>query len=206
MSADQIRYDLLTQDAMRQMVRHVMSGVARDGRLPGNHHFFITFLTKYRGVRLSPRLREQYAEEMTIILQHQFGNLQVNTTSFEVTLHFSGTAERLTVPFDAITQFFDPSVNFALKFELIKDETLAGASNEPGLTTGNKEVSAAALAPKSEPRTKRQNNPRGAGSEPPTLPARDGAKSSDTRTDNTKPAISENKSADVVSLDNFRKK
>ena len=203
MSADQIRYDLLTQDAMRQMVRHVMSGVARDGKLPGDHHFFITFLTKYRGVRLSPRLREQCPEEMTIILQHQFGNLQVNPTGFEVSLHFSGTPERLTVPFDAITQFFDPSVNFALKFEVMKGDA---AENETAPTSGKPEFSTVPLAPKSEQRTKRPGNPKGAGSEPPTLPARDGAKSSDTRTDNAKPAVSENKSADVVSLDNFRKK
>lgn len=188
---------------MRQMVRHVMSGVARDGKLPGDHHFFITFLTKYRGVRLSPRLREQYPEEMTIILQHQFGNLQVNPTGFEVSLHFSGTPERLTVPFDAITQFFDPSVNFALKFEVMTGDA---AENETAPTSGKPEFSTVPLAPKSEQRTKRPGNPKGAGSEPPTLPARDGAKSSDTRTDNAKPAVSENKSADVVSLDNFRKK
>ena len=116
MSTDLIRYDLLVQEALKGVVRRVLGDAARDG-LPGEHHFYVSFRTDHAGVRLSQRLREKYPQDMTIVLQHQFDGLTVNDQGFEVGLSFSGIAERLRVPFDALTGFFDPSVQFGLKFE-----------------------------------------------------------------------------------------
>ncbi|WGD28733.1 ClpXP protease specificity-enhancing factor SspB [Ancylobacter sp. WKF20] len=116
MSVDLIRYDLLVQDALRAVVRRVLVDVARDG-LPGDHHLYISFDTTNLGVRLSPRLKERYPEEMTIVLQHQFWDLIVTEAYFEVGLSFNGIPERLHVPFDSLKGFFDPSVKFGLQFE-----------------------------------------------------------------------------------------
>lgn len=114
--ADQIRYDILTQQALRGVVRSVLTDAAKKG-LPGDHHFFITFDTHADGVRMSDRLRAQYPEEMTVILQHQFWDLTVSEQGFDVGLSFGGITERLGIPFDAITAFVDPSVQFGLQFE-----------------------------------------------------------------------------------------
>jgi hypothetical protein len=117
---DQIRYDLLTQQALRGVVRDVLSDTAKKG-LPGDHHFYISFDTTAEGVRMSERLRAQYPNEMTIILQHQFWDLRVGDDEFEVGLSFGGVPERLTVPFEAINGFFDPSVQFGLQFEEVAE-------------------------------------------------------------------------------------
>lgn len=117
MAEDLIRYDILAQEALRGVVRKVLSEVARTG-LPGDHHFFISFVTRAPGVRLSQRLLEQYDKEMTIVLQNQFDGLKVTETGFEVGLSFDGRAEILVVPFSAIKGFFDPSVQFGLQFDV----------------------------------------------------------------------------------------
>ncbi|MGB8616312.1 MAG: ClpXP protease specificity-enhancing factor SspB, partial [Pseudolabrys sp.] len=109
--ADQIRYDLLTQQALRGVVRNVLSDTAKKG-LPGDHHFYISFDTRAEGVVVSPRLKAQYPKDMTIVLQHQFWDLTVTGDRLEVGLSFSGIPERLIVPFRAITGFADPSVQF----------------------------------------------------------------------------------------------
>ena len=116
MATDHIRYDVLARDALRGVLRRVLTDAAEHG-LPGEHHFFITFLSKADDVKLSPRLLAQYPEEMTIILQHQFWDLVVTEDRFEVGLSFGGIPERLVVPFAAIKSFFDPSVQFGLQFE-----------------------------------------------------------------------------------------
>ena len=116
MSSDLIRYDLLAQEALRGVVRRVLEDVSRTG-VPGEHHFYISFNTEFPGVRMSPRLREKYPEEMTIIIQHQFWDLVVSEHGFEIGLSFSNVPENLYVPFDSISGFFDPSVKFGLKFE-----------------------------------------------------------------------------------------
>ncbi|MFZ0507217.1 MAG: ClpXP protease specificity-enhancing factor SspB, partial [Methylocella sp.] len=121
MAADLIRYDLLVQDAVRGVVRKVLSDVARDG-VPGEHHFYISFRTHARGVRLSARMRELYPDEMTIVLQHQFWDLSVTGEAFEVGLSFQNIPEMLLIPFDAVTRFADPSVGFELRFSA-EDET-----------------------------------------------------------------------------------
>ena len=137
--ADQIRYDLLTQQALRGVVRNVLTDTAKKG-LPGDHHFYISFDTHAEGVRLSDRLLAQYPDEMTIILQHQFWDLKVDDEGFEVGLSFGGIPERLTVPFEAITGFFDPSVQFGLQFEEVTEgeERPAPANMQEPPTTNNK--------------------------------------------------------------------
>ena len=116
MATDHIRYDVLARDALRGVLRRVLTDAAENG-LPGDHHFFITFLSTAEGVKLSPRLLAQYPEETTVILQHQFWDLTVTEDRFEVGLSFGGIAERLVVPFNSIKSFFDPSVQFGLQFE-----------------------------------------------------------------------------------------
>jgi hypothetical protein len=127
MAEDLIRYDILAQDALRGVVRKVLSEVAKTG-LPGDHHFFISFYTRAPGVRISPRLIEEYEKEMTIVLQNQFWDLKVNDTSFEVGLSFHGKPEMLLIPFAAMKGFYDPSVPFGMQFEL---ETANGGQREP---------------------------------------------------------------------------
>jgi uncharacterized protein len=129
MAVDLIRYDLLVQDALRGAVRHVLSSVARYG-LPGEHHFYISFRTHARGVRLSTRMRDRYPDEMTIVLQHQFWDLQVYEQAFEVGLSFQNISETLLVPFDAVTRFADPAVGFELQFAVESESAETGASDE----------------------------------------------------------------------------
>jgi len=128
MATDHIRYDVLARDALRGVLRRVLSDAAAHG-LPGDHHFFITFLSTAEGVKLSSRLLAQYPDEMTIILQHQFWDLVVTEDRFEVGLSFGGIPERLVVPFAAIKSFFDPSVQFGLQFEPAEAATEAPAKN-----------------------------------------------------------------------------
>ena len=126
MATDHIRYDILAQNALRGVMREVLTDAAKNG-LPGDHHFYISFDTTAEGVRMSDRLREQHPQEITIILQHQFWDLAVTPDHFEVGLSFNGVPEKLSVPFEAVKGFFDPSVQFGLQFETID----AGAAAEP---------------------------------------------------------------------------
>ena len=118
MTIDHIRYDILTQDALRGVVRTVLEDAARNG-LPGEHHFYVAFDTRADGVKLSQRMRTQYPEEMTVVLQHQFWDLVVTDDQFEVGLSFGGVPERVVVPFAAIKSFVDPSVQFGVQFEML---------------------------------------------------------------------------------------
>jgi uncharacterized protein len=127
MPVDHLRYDLLTQDALRGVIRSVLIEAATKG-LPGEHHFFITFDTRAEGVQISPRLKASYPQEMTIVLQHQFWDLKVTEDDFEVGLAFNGIPERLHVPLKAVKAFHDPSVQFGLQFTV---EAEAGAAAEP---------------------------------------------------------------------------
>ena len=121
MSDHHIRYDLLTQQALRGVVRSVLIDAAKNG-LPGDHHFYIAFDTRADGVIIPERLRVQYPEQMTIILQHQFWDLKVTDDGFEVGLSFGGVPTKLIVPFEAVKGFFDPSVQFGLQFEEVGEE------------------------------------------------------------------------------------
>src|SRR5688572_18887570 len=188
MAVDHIRYDILVQDALRGVVRQVLTDAAKKG-LPGEHHFFITFDTQAAGVRLSARMREQYPEEMTIVLQHQFWDLKVTEDNFEVGLSFGGVPETLLIPFEAIKSFFDPSIQFSLQFETIAE----GDQQNP--------VPAKPDKPKAKPR----------------LPARHDAKKQASALPTATPApageppageagAAEKSGGEIVQLDRFRKK
>ena len=142
MATDHIRYDVLARDALRGVLRRVLIDAAEHG-LPGEHHFFITFVSTADGVKLSPRLLAQYPEGMTVILQHQFWDLVVTEDRFEVGLSFNGIPERLVVPFNAIKSFYDPSVQFGLQFET---ET-AAETPAAGATSAATAASALAAPP-----------------------------------------------------------
>lgn len=113
---DLIRYDVLTQEALRDVIRKVLQEVSVAG-LPGEHHFFITFRTDHPGVRLSARMRERYPEEMTIVVQHSFWDLKVSENNFEIDLSFDDILERLRIPFASLKGFFDPHVKFGVQFD-----------------------------------------------------------------------------------------
>jgi len=113
---DLMRYNLMMQTVLRQVVRMALLRVAREG-LPGNHHFFIAFDTTHPEAGLSERLRKKYPQEMTIIIQHQFWNLKVHADRFEVGLSFDNIPEKLVIPFAAVKGFFDPAVQFGLQFD-----------------------------------------------------------------------------------------
>ncbi len=180
---DLIRYDILTQDALREVIRKVLQEVSTSG-LPGEHHFFITFRTDHPGVRLSTRMRERYPEEMTIVIQHSFWDLKIRDTYFEIDLSFDDILERLRIPFSSLKGFFDPHVNFGVQFDsdfaeedegendiqvVIETEIVEDTENLPTLAQ-SREVSKA--------------------SESKDIPSKD----------------DEGESAEIVSLDQFRKK
>jgi hypothetical protein len=179
MPEDHIRYDILAQTALRGVVRTVLADVAKKG-LPGEHHFKITFATGASGVRLSERMRAQYPETMTIVLQHQFWDLAVRDEGFDVGLSFGGIAEKLTVPFEAVTAFFDPAVQFGFQFETVEAEA---AGEAPSAAKAPEKPLSAAHHPAAEAK-KAEASPRPAG--PAETPAEPGGQ--------------------VVSLDRFRKK
>jgi len=155
MATDHIRYDVLARDALRGVLRRVLTDAAEHG-LPGEHHFFITFLSTAEGVKLSPRLLAQYPEEMTVILQHQFWDLTVTEDRFEVGLSFGGIPESLVVPFNSIKSFFDPSVQFGLQFEAADAAAEEPASSLPAVPAPSP-VASALTAP--EPATDDQDQP-----------------------------------------------
>jgi hypothetical protein len=121
MAKDFIGYQALTDAALRGVVRDALRRVEKQG-LVASHHFRVTFKTLYPGVDIPDFLREQYPEEMTIILQHQFWGLKVRDDRFEVTLSFRKVPATLTVPFAALTQFVDPGVDFGLQFREIGED------------------------------------------------------------------------------------
>jgi len=114
---DYIGYDKLTRSAMRGVVREVLRRTVDAGALEGDHHFYISFQTKAPGVKIAEHLIERFPEEMTIVIQHQYWDLEVHDSHFEIILKFSGVPQHLHIPFSAITRFADPSVNFGLSFD-----------------------------------------------------------------------------------------
>ena len=197
--ADHIRYDLLTQQALRGVVRSVLSDAAKKG-LPGDHHFFISFNTQADGVRMSERLRAQYPQEMTIILQHQFWDLTVTEQAFEVGLSFGGIMERLFIPFDAVSSFVDPSVQFGLQFEEVTE-----GEGQP--TPANAQDKSQGTAPESaqDRLAKRKRVPSipARMPAPETSPAAAAAPNAEPEPEPDKPSRG---GGEVVRLDRFRKK
>ena len=169
--SDRIDYGNLMHDAMRSLIRTVLDEVAERG-LPGAHHFFISFDTTHPEVELADWLRERFPEDMTIVMQHWFDDLEVGEDGFAVTLNFGDQPERMSIPYDAIRTFVDPSVEFGLRFETQEDEEeaeLAAAEEAP--------VDFEEFAPAAE--------------DSPAAAEEDGAE--------------EQKDAEIVSLDSFRK-
>jgi hypothetical protein len=166
----QLDYQALARDALRRVVHDVLTLTVDLKATPGQHHFYIEFLTEAPGVQMPERLRADYPERMTIVLQHQFEDLAVEQDKFAVTLRFKGVPSRLVIPFDAMTSFYDPHSKFALSFE------------DP-----------AAAKPQDE--------------EPAAKQAESNA--AEAETDAPKPAAAKepaHKDAQIVSLDQFRKK
>lgn len=147
---DLIRYDVLYQEALLGLVKKVLGEVAQAG-LPGEHHFYVTFDTRAPGVRISSRLKTEYPSEMTVVLQHQFWDLTVTDSSFEVGLSFKGTPERLVVPFRAIKSFADPHVHFQVKFDVQPEEEGAeAAEGEPAAGLAGEAPADAVVTPDGE--------------------------------------------------------
>jgi hypothetical protein len=195
MSVDHIRYDLLTQEALRSVLRRVLQDAVKNG-LPGDHHFYISFSTGAPGVRMSKRLRTQYPDEITIVLQHQYRDLAVTDQAFEVGLSFSGVNEHLVVPFDAIKRFFDPSVQFGLQFETMAVTDDAGAAEvAPAAAEADK------TKPKPLPAAKESQDAAPAAANP----AGAQAKSVEPSPEGDTPRKPDG-GAEVVRLDRFRKK
>jgi hypothetical protein len=134
----------MVEDALRSVVRKALIEAAQRG-LPGEHHFYITFHTERPGVGIADWLRQQYPQEMTIILQHQFWDLTVEEERFAVTLSFGGRHERLTVPLEAVTRFADPSVKFGLQFEGTDEEEEADGKPRATVTAKPEKPAAPAL-------------------------------------------------------------
>jgi len=201
MATDLIRYDLMVQDALRGVVRRVLTDVGRFG-LPGEHHLYISFKTGHSGVRLSNRLREQYPEEMTIVLQHQFWDLVVTESYLEVGLSFNAITEKLHVPLDAIKGFFDPSVQFGLQFETLTEGVEAKPADKPALAPVAEEPRVAKPRRKAQPEAPAAVGPAEPAKAAPTKPAPPVVVAGTDKDDPDKPSGG----AEVVRLDRFRKK
>jgi uncharacterized protein len=129
---DLMRYDLLAQEALRGVVRAAVVRAAEDG-LPGSHHFYITFRTRYPGADVDAQLLEKYPDEITIVLEHQFWDLASLDDAFEVTLSFGGAPKYIKVPYAAVTSFHDPAVGFGLKFDMGSPDALPASANTASL-------------------------------------------------------------------------
>ena len=110
-----VPYREMMERALRGVMRDALARVEEQG-LPGDHHYYVSFLTRHDGVTIPDRLRARYPDEMTVVLQHKFWGLETGEDGFSVTLSFDGKSERLTVPFAAVTAFVDPAVEFGLRF------------------------------------------------------------------------------------------
>lgn len=114
---DYIGYEALQHAAMRGVMREALRSVIENGSPPGDHHFYISFRTRAPGVKIADYLVERFPQDMTIVIQHQYWDLEVTDDKFEIILKFSGVPQHLSVPFTAVTRFVDPSVNYGLSFE-----------------------------------------------------------------------------------------
>ncbi len=186
---DRFHYDALVDDALRSVVRRVLTPGRRDKGLPGSHHFYISFRSNDPGVQLPEYLRAKYPEEMTIVLQHQYWDLDPQPDEFfEVTVSFNKQQERIQVPYAALSAFVDPSVRFGLQFDR-KDKAGAAPDKAGG---PSRAADAAACRPTS---ARRSAHPRPARPRPRPAPSPPRV----TRSPRT-PA------SKIVKLDSFRKK
>lgn len=191
MSQDLMNYDQMTQLALRGVVRDAIRRVIREDGLPGAHHFYITFLTRFPGVEIDDSLAKKYPEEITIVLEHQFWDLNAYADEFEVTLKFGGIPKYLKVPYHAISRFHDPSVGFALQFD--PPAELDPAANTVGKLRSVPDGDSQDKSTKSDP----------AKTETPDTKTK---KKSDKSDKQTEESDKDGEEANVVSLDAFRKK
>ncbi len=179
-SQDLMGYEAMAQEALRGVVKAALKRAAQPGGLPGAHHLYITFRIKAPGVSAPPDLAERYPDEMTVVLQHQFWDLAPGETFFAVTLKFGGSSKRLSVPYAAVTRFYDPSVQFLLQFEPGEAEATADGEVVP-------------IRPRTAPAAVGREPGPAEAPEPPAEPTADSDPDPD---DGPK----------IVSLDKFRKK
>jgi len=191
-SQDHIRYDILVQEALRGVVRKVLSEVEKTG-LPGEHHFFISFITTAAGVRISQRLLDQYEHEMTIVIQNQYWDFKVSETGFQVGLSFNNQNELLEIPFSAIKGIFDPSVQFGLQFDVAEDQDELKQKEEEA---GDGDNISNILAKPKKQKHRKKDKPAKAAKDKPADEAKE-------PTNDEKPSDDGDK---VISLDSFRKK
>ena len=187
-SQDLMGYEAMAQEALRGVVKAALKRAAQPGGLPGAHHLYITFRTRAPGVSAPPELTDRYADEMTVVLQHQFWDLAPGETFFAVTLKFGGAPKRLSVPYAAVTRFYDPSVQFLLQFEPGEGAAAEGESEVVPMRPRPVLAPVAADAP---PAAEAPSPP-----EPAPDPAADAPAEQDPQGDGPK----------IVSLDKFRKK
>ncbi|TQV70851.1 SspB family protein [Denitrobaculum tricleocarpae] len=194
-SENALRYDRMVEDALLSVVHRSLTYAAEKG-LPGEHHFYITFRTDHPGVDIPKHLRERYPGEMTIILQYQFWDLEVGDDIFSVTLSFSDVPEKLTIPFDAVAAFADPSVRFGLQFDVgdNSDESEAKAG-DTALVTDETALERNVADHEPQDNSNRSGKVKTESTE---------TESQDTVADDSDPAPDD--SDNVVTLDTFRKK
>ena len=187
-------YDGWIEDALRDVARRALAHVAESG-LPGEHHFYVTFLTCAPGVRISAHLKARYPSEMTVVLQHRFDDLFVEADAFEVTLIFGGVNARLRIPFAAVNSFADPSVNFLLKLNQRQVAEASGAGErETPRPPKRKDVP----EPDSAKPGRKPLVPA-----PPEDPADGDAESSD---ESDKERSAKGTTGEIIAFDKFRKK
>jgi uncharacterized protein len=184
-SDDPLNYQVMTEDALRGVMRRALSVVAERG-LMGQHHFYLTFRTTYPGVQIPDHLRDRHPEEMTIVIQHQYWGLEVTDTGFKVSLSFNGQQERLIIPFAAVSAFVDPSVQFGLQFSVAAPANAQVATLAP--IKSGAPAKSGALAPASPPAA-----------------AADTAATSDAPPAAPPPPLPGDEGSRVVALDAFRK-
>ena len=146
---DYIGYEALTQAAMRGVVREALRQAAKGSAPPGDHHFYVTFRTKAPGVNIPDHLIEQFPDEMTIVIQHQYWDLEVHDGHFEIVLKFNRVPQHLSIPYVSMTRFVDPSVNFGVSFEkaasaedkAMVDPAVASEADTDGAGEGDAEES-----------------------------------------------------------------
>ena len=146
---DTLDYGSLMHRAMRGLIFNVLEQV-RDHGLPGNHHFFITFDTTHPDVQLANWLKDRYPEEMTVVIQHWFDNLEVREDGFSITLNFGDQPEPIQIPFDAIQTFVDPSVEFGLRFENQDMDEIEEEAEADDTETSTEAIETSDLEPRQE--------------------------------------------------------
>ncbi len=187
-----LNYELLVEDALRSVVRTSL-GIVENVGLPGETHFYISFSTTHPGVEISDDLRTKHPENMTIVLQHQFGDLNVGDEEFSITLFFAGKPSPMVIPFQSITSFNDPSVGFGLQFGTAEED---GGEDEHTTSDAGPNI----VADQNSDDDNRYEKKQGAS-------AVDGPRRLQQRDESTRQTTDDvDKSADVVSLDTFRKK